>query len=83
MTLQELVDSNRTLITRQEAAQLLQLKPNTLYVWSLKGWYRDELPVVYLSNRVVRYRLEDVQSFIARRTGQKVCDPEQSQAIAA
>ena len=57
-------DLNR-LLTRQEAAALLQLKPQTLAKWSMEG---KHLPVVRVGDRAVRYRLWDVQQLIERGT---------------
>lgn len=72
MTLKELIDAGRDLLTRTETAELLRLKPDTLAVWAAKGWYSNELPIVRIGNRQVRYRREDVERFIASRTGKPV-----------
>ncbi len=69
MTLKELIESGRDLLTRNEAAELLRLKPHTLAVWGTKGWYTKELPVIRLSRTAVRYRREDVERFIDSRAG--------------
>ena len=69
MTLKDLIESGRDLLTRKEAAELLLLKPQTLATWATKGWYSTELPVVRLSRSATRYRREDVERFIASRTG--------------
>lgn len=53
------------LLTRDEAAQFLGLKPQTLASWQSTGRYR--LPVVKVG-RLARYRLTDLQSWIDRRT---------------
>lgn len=81
MTLKEMIDAGRDLLTRREAAELLLLKPNTLAVWATKGWYSKELPVVKLSQTCVRYRRADIEQFIANRTGKTlaempVCPPD-------
>jgi len=52
------------LLSRIEAAEFLNLKPQTLAIWSCTG---KHLPVVRLG-RTVRYRLSDLESFIQRRT---------------
>lgn len=72
MTIQELIDSGRDLLTREEAAQALTVKTTTLAAWATKGWYSKELPIVRVGNRAVRYRREDVERFIANRTGKPV-----------
>lgn len=72
MTLKELIDSGRDLLTRKEAAELLLLKPNTLAVWATKGWYAKELPVVRLSRTAIRYRRLDVERFISSRSGNPI-----------
>lgn len=74
MTLKEMIDAGRDLLTRREAAELLLLKPNTLAVWATKGWYSKELPVVKLSRTVVRYRRADIERFIANRAGKTLAE---------
>ncbi len=49
------------LLTRQEAATMLGLRPQTLAVWAMTG---RNLPYVKLGRKVVRYRREDVEAFI-------------------
>jgi excisionase family DNA binding protein len=49
------------LLTREQAAELLQLKPQTLAKWALDGRH---LPVVKVGTRAVRYRLSDVRALI-------------------
>lgn len=53
------------LLTRDEAAELLNLKPNTLAVW--KTTHRHHIPVVKVG-RLARYRYEDLLAFIEKRT---------------
>ncbi len=53
------------LLTRQEAAELLGLRPQTLAVWAMDGRY---LPVVRVGSRAVRYRSEDIEEFVAQQT---------------
>jgi excisionase family DNA binding protein len=48
-------------LTRQEAATMLGLRPQTLAVWAMTG---RNLPYVKLGGKVVRYRREDVEAFI-------------------
>lgn len=49
------------LLTTEEAAEYLKLKPNTLERWRVQ--YPDRLPFVKVG-RTVKYRLEDLQAFI-------------------
>lgn len=49
------------LLTTEEAAEYLKLKPNTLERWRVQ--YPDRLPFVKIG-RTVKYRLEDLQAFI-------------------
>jgi excisionase family DNA binding protein len=51
------------LLTREEAAQYLNIKPQTLAVWHSTGRY--DLPLVKLGARSVRYRRSDLDRFIA------------------
>jgi hypothetical protein len=55
---------NHALLTREEAAELLNLRPQTLAAWACTG---KGPPVVRLG-RAVRYRMSDLQSFIRRHT---------------
>lgn len=50
------------LLTAEEAAEILGVKPQTLAVWRCAKRYR--LPYLKIG-RTVRYRLDDVESFIA------------------
>ncbi len=54
------------LLTRDEAAAILQVSPQTLANWATTG--RGGLPFVRLSKRAVRYRVADVERFLADRT---------------
>lgn len=56
---------NNTMLTRDEAAEFLNVKPNTLAIWLHSGRY--DLPVVKIG-RSVRYRLADLEAFIDRHT---------------
>jgi excisionase family DNA binding protein len=58
-------DVGKKLLTRVEAAEYLSVKPQTLALWHSTGRYA--LPVVKVG-RAVRYRLEDLERFIASRT---------------
>ena len=53
------------LLNTQEVANLLGVKVNTLSVWRCAKRY--DLPFVK-AGRLVRYRPEDVENFVARRT---------------
>lgn len=57
-------DPNR-LVTRQEAADMLGLKPETLAKWACRKQYG--LRMVKVGSRV-RYRLGDVEHFIEENT---------------
>ena len=50
------------LLTRREAAQYLGVSASTLAVWACN--HRYGLPYVKLGSRLVRYRKEDLDSFI-------------------
>ncbi len=52
------------LLTTVEAAALLNLKPNTLEIWRVRG--QDELPYRVVGSRSVRYAEEDVIAFANR-----------------
>jgi len=58
---------NSPLITPEEAARLLGVKPSTLAAWRTLGRYH--LPYVKIGAKV-RYRPEDIDAFIERRTRQ-------------
>ena len=59
------VDIRKKLLTRFEAAEYLSVKPQTLALWHSTGRYA--LPVIKVG-RGCRYRLEDLEAFIASRT---------------
>ena len=59
------------LLTRNEAAKLLRLTPQTLAKWAM---YNRNLPVIRLGLRAVRYRLSDVESFIRNSGGEVVTE---------
>ena len=54
-----------SLLTRREAAEFLNLRPQTLAVWHVTGQY--SLPVVKVG-RAVRYRRADLERWLAQRT---------------
>jgi excisionase family DNA binding protein len=53
------------LLTRNEAAELLGVRPQTLAVWAITGKYG--LPVVKVG-RSVRYRMTDLERWLESRT---------------
>ncbi|MBK6900184.1 MAG: helix-turn-helix domain-containing protein [bacterium] len=53
---------SESLITTQEAASMLAIKPGTLATWRSEG--RSPIPFVRIGGRVVRYRLSDIQAYI-------------------
>jgi excisionase family DNA binding protein len=58
-------DSPRDLLTRQQAAEYLGLKPQTLAVWATNKRYA--LPFVKVGS-LVRYRRSDLVAFLQSRT---------------
>ena len=58
------VVENDVLVTTEEAARLLDLKPSTLTNWRCTK--RVNIPYVKIGGRHVRYRLEDVRAFRSR-----------------
>ena len=58
---------NITLLTRDEAATLLGVKPGTLATWHSQGRY--DLPVVMVG-RLPRYRLSELRAWLNRRNQQ-------------
>ncbi len=57
------IKDSETLFTRQQAADFLSCKANTLALW--KCTKRYSLPCVKIGKNV-RYRLSDLQNFIER-----------------
>lgn len=53
------------LLTREETAQVLRMKPQTLAIWASTG--RVDLPYIKCG-RSVRYKRRDIERFLARRT---------------
>jgi excisionase family DNA binding protein len=56
---------DKRLLTRKEAAAYLGVKVQTLAAWAVTGRYR--LPVVKVG-RSVRYRVADLEAWLAART---------------
>lgn len=57
--------ARQPLLTRPQAADFLGIRPQTLSVWASTGRY--SLPYVRVG-RSVRYRLADLERFLAART---------------
>lgn len=49
------------LLDVREAAEMLGLKPSTLYQWA----YERRIPVVKLFGRALRFRVSDLQKLVA------------------
>ena len=64
-------DMNTTpeLLTRQQCAEILGLKPQTLAAWACINGPERDLPVIKIG-RLARYRREDIAAFI--EAGRKV-----------
>jgi excisionase family DNA binding protein len=60
-----MLDRLPKLLTREEAAEVLGVKPETLAVWACTGRYK--LPMVKVG-RSCRYRLADLEAWLAART---------------
>jgi len=54
------------LLTEDQAADLLQVRPQTLSNWRCTG--RVKLPYVRLGNKLIRYRRDQVDAFISNQT---------------
>jgi Helix-turn-helix domain len=61
----EIVQRGRDLLTEQEAADFLDLKPGTLAVWRSTGRYKLGFVKV---GAWVRYRRADLEAWLASRT---------------
>ena len=60
-----MIATSPTMLTRNEAATYLSVKPQTLACWTHHGRYA--LPYVKVG-RSVRYRLADLDAFLEART---------------
>ena len=58
-------------LTRQEAAEFLKLKPQTLSNWGMTQKY---LPVYKIGGRCVRYKLSDLEHFMEEQRRSVVAD---------
>jgi len=56
------------LLTREEAAELLGIRPQTLAAWKCLG--RQGPPYVRVGMRAIRYRRSDLEAWLAARTVQ-------------
>lgn len=61
------------LLTTEEAATFLALSPRALENWRLQG--NSGLAFVKLGGRCVRYRLKDLQEFVAAGLRRSTSDP--------
>ncbi len=59
------------LLTEQRVAQLLQVTVKTLQAWRVRGGGPPFVKV----GRCVRYRLEDVEAYVAASTRRSTSDP--------
>ena len=48
------------LLTKTQAAKMLNVTPRTVYMWGLRG----KIPRVVLGGKTIRYRLGDVRKLI-------------------
>jgi hypothetical protein len=55
--------STDQMLTRRQAAAILNMRPQTLAVWGMRGKY---LPYVKVG-RTVRYRLSDIEKLVEQR----------------
>jgi excisionase family DNA binding protein len=53
------------LLTASEAAARLGVAPKTIYAWASRPVGQRPLPSVRLGERLVRFRVEDLEAFIA------------------
>lgn len=65
MSIFQVLQTNRELLTRAEAAAYLGVAARTLAIWHCTRRYG--LPVVKIG-RLAKYRKKDLDEFIARRT---------------
>lgn len=57
--------TRKQLLTEDEAAELLNIKPQTLSAWRCRGMHA--LPFVKIG-RAVRYRIADLEAWMEKRT---------------
>lgn len=60
------MEVTQSLVTREEAAAELGLKPATLAIWHSEGKHKDQLPCGRIGRRVY-YRKADLDRFVANR----------------
>lgn len=58
--------SQKDILTEEEAAKLLQIRPQTLALWRCSGRYA--IPFVRLGPKLIRYRREDLDAFLESRS---------------
>lgn len=59
---QNVIYSPDALLTDQQLATYLQLKPQSLRLW--RSAHRGSLPYIRLGRRAIRYRFADVQAWL-------------------
>lgn len=59
---QEKYKNNHGIVTQKELLKVLQISPNTLKSWEMKGLKRLEPPIE--GTRTVYYKMEDVIEFL-------------------
>jgi len=64
MTDIENTDVETELVSARKLAAKLSLHPKTVHRWAARGFF----PVVRVNRRVLRFRIADVQRFIAANT---------------
>lgn len=65
MTIDNIIQANRDLLSEREAAALLDTAPGTLSVWRSTGRYH--LPFIKVG-RNVRYRRADLMAWLEKRS---------------
>lgn len=54
-------------LTSKEAAELLGVQEKTLKQWRSDNKPQNRINYIKISNKIVRYKLEDVQDFINKK----------------
>ncbi|MCT4552886.1 MAG: helix-turn-helix domain-containing protein [Alphaproteobacteria bacterium] len=52
------------LLNTEEAAEILGIKPNTLKQWRCNDTIEKRINYIKISNKIIRYKLEDINNFI-------------------
>lgn len=66
--------SAKKLLTAEDVSKLLSIELSTLYNWT----YRKKIPHIKLSNKLLRFRLSEIESWIATKA---VAPASQDRAI--